>query len=153
MKHAPNGREENQTARDWDPRTHEQTARDWDPRTHEKNSQGLGPKNPREKSTANSRRTKVEIEMLSVKMRQTKYGDDAEAKKTLAEATQQCNCNRAQDPWRQHSSSPELLWRPRMRRLPRGASQMCGTLTKRTSRHDVRENSIRITKRTMKFTW
>ena len=35
MKHAPNGREENQTARDWDPRTHEQTARDWDPRTLE----------------------------------------------------------------------------------------------------------------------
>ena len=30
---------------------------------------------------------------------------------------------------------------------------MCGTLTKRTSRHDVRENSVRITKRTMKFTW
>ena len=53
-----NGREERQTARDWDPRTHEQTARDWDPRTHEQttrdwdprtheeNSQGLGPENP-----------------------------------------------------------------------------------------------------------
>ena len=27
-------------------RTHEQTARDWDPRTHEENSQGLGPENP-----------------------------------------------------------------------------------------------------------
>ena len=76
MKHAPNGREKSQTAGDWDPRTHEQTARDWDPRTHEK------------KSTANSRRTKVEIEMLSVKMRQTKFGDDAEAKKILAETTQ-----------------------------------------------------------------
>ena len=35
MKHAPNGREESKTARDWDPRTHQQTARDWDPRTHE----------------------------------------------------------------------------------------------------------------------
>ena len=45
MKHVPNGREESETARDWDPRTHEQTARDWDPRTHE------------EKSIANSRRT------------------------------------------------------------------------------------------------
>ena len=69
MKHAPNGREESQTARDWDPRTHGQTAREWDPRTHE-------------------RRTKVEIEMLSVKMRQTKFGADAEAKKILAETTQ-----------------------------------------------------------------
>ncbi len=27
MKHEPNGREESETARDWDPRTHEQTAR------------------------------------------------------------------------------------------------------------------------------
>ena len=26
MKHAPNGREESQTARDWDPRTHEKRA-------------------------------------------------------------------------------------------------------------------------------
>ena len=51
-----NGREERQTARDWDPRTHEcaktardwdpKHARDWDPRTHEENSQGLGPENP-----------------------------------------------------------------------------------------------------------
>ena len=31
MKHEPNGREESETARDWDPRTHEE------------NSQGLGP--------------------------------------------------------------------------------------------------------------
>ena len=31
MKHVPNGREESETARDWDPRTHEKTARDWDP--------------------------------------------------------------------------------------------------------------------------
>ena len=28
MKHEPNGREESETARDWDPRTHEQTARE-----------------------------------------------------------------------------------------------------------------------------
>ena len=34
MKHEPNSREESETARDWDPRTHEQTARDWDPRIH-----------------------------------------------------------------------------------------------------------------------
>ena len=39
MKHAPNGREESQTARDWDPRTHEETARDWDPKTQEKRAQ------------------------------------------------------------------------------------------------------------------
>ena len=33
MKHAPNGREEGKTARDWDPRTQNKTARGWDPRT------------------------------------------------------------------------------------------------------------------------
>ena len=27
MKHAPQGREESKTARDWDPRTHDKTAR------------------------------------------------------------------------------------------------------------------------------
>ena len=31
MKHVPNSREESETARDWDPRTHEKTAREWDP--------------------------------------------------------------------------------------------------------------------------
>ena len=44
MKHAPNGREESQTARDWDPRTHEQTARDWDPRTHEQTARDWDPR-------------------------------------------------------------------------------------------------------------
>ena len=34
MKHVPNGREESETARDWDPRTHEE------------NSQGVGPQDP-----------------------------------------------------------------------------------------------------------
>ena len=83
MKHAPNGREESQTARDWDP-TQEPMNK----------QPGIGtqePMNPTRKArecTANSRRTKVEIEMLSVKMRQTKFGDDAEAKKILAETTQ-----------------------------------------------------------------
>ena len=36
--------------------------------------------------------------------------------------------DRTQDFWRQHSSSPELLWRPRMQRLPRWASQTPGEL-------------------------
>ena len=44
MKHAPNGREESQTARDWDPRTQEQTARDWDPRTHEQTAREWDPR-------------------------------------------------------------------------------------------------------------
>ena len=44
MKHAPNGREESQTARDWDPRTHEQTARDWDPRTQEQTARDWDPR-------------------------------------------------------------------------------------------------------------
>ena len=37
----------------------------------------------------------------------------------------------------------ELLWRPRLRRLPRGASQTCGTLTRRV----VKLFSYPITKR------
>ena len=44
-----NGREERQTARDWDPRTHEENSQGWDPRTHDR------------KSSANSRRTKAMI--------------------------------------------------------------------------------------------
>ena len=44
MKHVPNGREESETARDWDARTHEKTAREWDP-------------GRMKKSIANSRRT------------------------------------------------------------------------------------------------
>ena len=39
-----NGREESQTARDWDPRTHEETARDWDPRTHEQAARDWDPR-------------------------------------------------------------------------------------------------------------
>ena len=80
MKHAPNGREESQTARDWDPNTHEQTASDWDPRTHEKRAQ----------PTAGGQRLRRDVECEGVKPR---YGDDAEkpinddAKKTLVEAT------------------------------------------------------------------
>ena len=31
MKHEPNGREESETARDWDPRTHEENSQGWDP--------------------------------------------------------------------------------------------------------------------------
>ena len=41
---------------------------------------------------------------------------------SLTDWTEQCNCNKAQDIWRQHSSEPsndELLWMPRMKRLPR----------------------------------
>ena len=43
-KHAPSGREESKTARDWDPRTHEQTAKDWDPRTHEQTARDWDPR-------------------------------------------------------------------------------------------------------------
>ena len=125
--------------------------------------------------------------MLSVKMRQAKFGDDAEAKKTLAEATQLLESVWVQSSKstltsetlktklrevlekppgaqqgereeytelrvyaakfkqtgrssaiatgrriteRQHSSSSELLWRPRMQMLPRGAGRTCGTLTR-----------------------
>ena len=39
MKHVPNGREERETARDWDPRTHEETALVGTPRTHHKRPQ------------------------------------------------------------------------------------------------------------------
>ena len=35
MKHAPNGREESKTARDWDPRTHLTNSQGRDPRTRE----------------------------------------------------------------------------------------------------------------------
>ena len=36
--------EENKTARDWDPRTHEQTAREWDPRTQEQTTREWDPR-------------------------------------------------------------------------------------------------------------
>ena len=155
---------------------------------------GIGTREPMRKSTANSRRTRVENEMLSVKMRQTKFGYDAEkpinddAKKTLVEATQllenvlvqsskstltpetletklrevlekpqelskeigkddtelrdfatrtdwtqQCNCNRAQDLRRQHSSSHELLRRSRMKRLPEVVWRSCAQRCNRPS--------------------
>ena len=55
MKHELNGREESETARDWDPRTHEQTARDWDPRTHEERAQ----------PTAGGQATQLHEEQLS----------------------------------------------------------------------------------------
>ena len=40
---------------------------------------------------------------------------------SLTDWTQQCNCDKAQDPWRQRSSglsNDELLWKPKMKRLP-----------------------------------
>ena len=46
MKHAPNFRGENETAWDWDPRTHDKTAK-WGPRTHETRAWPTGGKSPR----------------------------------------------------------------------------------------------------------
>ena len=57
MKHVPNGREESETARDWDPRTHEENSQGWDPRTHDR------------KSNANSRRTKAKISTRNARRR------------------------------------------------------------------------------------
>ena len=50
MKHVPNGREESETAMDWDPRTHGKTARDWDPRTHEKTAREWDPRTHEERA-------------------------------------------------------------------------------------------------------
>ena len=50
MKHVPNGREESETARDWDPRTHEKTAREWDPRTHEQTARDWDPRTHEERA-------------------------------------------------------------------------------------------------------
>ena len=57
IKHEPNGREESETARDWDPRTHEENSQGWDPRTHDR------------KSNANSRRTKAKISTRNARRR------------------------------------------------------------------------------------
>ena len=57
MKHVPHIREESETARDWDPRTHAQTARDCDPRTRERTAREWDPRTHERKSSANSRRT------------------------------------------------------------------------------------------------
>ena len=50
--------------------------------------------------------------------------DDNDELRNIAARFQQDGRNFAQDLWRQHSSSPELLRKPRMRRLPRMNSSL-----------------------------
>ena len=50
--------------------------------------------------------------------------DDNDELRNIAAKFQQDGRNFAQDLWRQHSSSPELLRKPRMRRLPRTNSSL-----------------------------
>ena len=219
MKHEPNGREESETARDWDPRTHEENSQGWDPRTHDRKSNANSRRTKAKISTRNARRRwkwrcpratrgsntwrqhveeqcfkfgsqqrlRGELERVCPERVQRNHhrqkgklsqseksigwwkrqritekrksptsrtswpsqgcdlrnsqnqaarsaGEDpgAHSKRNgrmtlsweisqqgLTDWTQQCNCNRAQDPWRQHSSSPELLWKPKMKRLPK----------------------------------
>ena len=98
MKHEPNGREESETARDWDPRTHEQTARDWDPRTHEQTARvgTLGPMTERAMPTAGEQRRRSP--------RATRGGGESgDVRAQRVEAT------RGGNTWRKSASSLENL--------------------------------------------